>query len=165
MLRGPDGLEAAPGESGEILIRGAHITLGYFDREAATREAIDADGWLRTGDLARLETGGHLRLVGRLKEMYKSGGYNIYPREIEAVLEAHPAVTLASVVGVPDDRWGEVGHAFVVAQGVGADELDAFLRQRLANYKIPKQIWLEPALPTLPVGKIDKAALRRKIVS
>lgn len=165
MLRGPDGAEAAPGESGEILIRGGHITLGYFEREDATREAIDADGWLHTGDLARVEASGHLRLVGRLKEMYKSGGYNVYPREIEAVLEEHPAVTLASVVGVPDDRWGEIGHAFVVAQGVDAEELDSFLRLHLANYKIPKQIWLEPSLPTLPIGKVDKAALRRKIVS
>ncbi|MBO9524176.1 MAG: AMP-binding protein [Nocardioidaceae bacterium] len=152
-------------ESGEILIRGDHITLGYFGREEATREAIDADGWLHTGDLARIEPDGNVRLVGRLKEMYKSGGYNVYPREVESALEEHPAVTLASVVGVPDERWGEIGVAFVVAAGVDGAELEAYLRERLANYKIPKQIRIETELPKLPIGKVDKAALRRAVTA
>lgn len=159
-LGGPGGAEVPMGESGEILIRGNHITLGYFGHEEATREAIDPDGWLHTGDLARIEPDGSVRLVGRLKEMYKSGGYNVYPREVEAALEEHPAVALASVVSVSDERWGEVGVAFVVADGVTSDELDAYLRERLANYKIPKKIRIEAELPKLPIGKVDKAALR-----
>ncbi|GAA2826363.1 class I adenylate-forming enzyme family protein [Kribbella solani] len=164
-IRRADGSTANDGEEGEILIRGEHITLGYFGRPEATREAIDADGWLHTGDLARIEPNGHVRLAGRLKEMYKSGGYNVYPREIESVLEQHPGVSLASVVGVPDDRWGEVGHAFVVAGDVSADELETFLAERLANYKRPKRLWLEQSLPRLPIGKVDKAALRRRIAA
>lgn len=164
VLRRPDGSDAGPGEEGEILIRGAHITLGYFERPDATAEAIDADGFLHTGDLARMEANGHLRLVGRLKEMYKSGGYNVYPREVEEALEQHPGVSHAVVVAVPDNHWGEVGHAFVVTSAVSAEDVLAFARQRLANFKVPKRVWVLEALPTLPIGKIDKAALRRAAI-
>lgn len=161
VLRRADGGLAAEGETGEIAIRGNHVTLGYFGRPDESAQAIDAEGWLHTGDLARRETGGNLRLVGRLKEMYKSGGYNVYPREIEAVLDSHDAVSQAAVVGVPDPTWGEVGHAFVVPSGPEVPDLEKFLREHLANYKVPKRIWVRDSLPTLPIGKVDKAVLRR----
>ncbi|ADB50667.1 class I adenylate-forming enzyme family protein [Conexibacter woesei] len=162
-LRREDGTTARAGESGEILVRGDFITRGYFRRPQETRAAIDADGWLHTGDLAQEEAGGHVRLVGRLKEMFKSGGYNVYPREIETALEAHPAVALAAVVGVPDERWGEVGHAYVTTRAdVSAQELERFAKTRLANYKVPKAFWLESELPKLPIGKVDKVELRRR---
>ncbi|MET7328146.1 class I adenylate-forming enzyme family protein [Nonomuraea sp. NPDC005650] len=157
-LRAQDG---TPGKAGELLVRGDFITRGYFRDPEATRAAIDADGWLHTGDLAVEEPGGHIRLVGRLKEMFKSGGYNVYPREIEAALEEHPAVALAAVVGVPDERWGEVGHAFVVPRApVTEAELREHARSRLANYKVPKVFRLEGELPKLAVGKVDKVRLR-----
>ncbi|MCA2223678.1 class I adenylate-forming enzyme family protein [Nonomuraea aurantiaca] len=160
-LRPPGG--DGDGSAGELLIRGDFITRGYWRAPQATRTAIDDEGWLHTGDLAVQEPGGHIRLVGRLKEMFKSGGYNVYPREIEAALEEHPAVALAAVVGVPDERWGEVGHAFVVAAGpVTAGELRQYARARLANYKVPKVFRLEAELPKLPIGKIDKVELRRR---
>ncbi|PZG39707.1 long-chain fatty acid--CoA ligase [Spongiactinospora gelatinilytica] len=165
-LRRADGLPSAPGEAGELLIRGDFITRGYFRDPAATRAAIDEDGWLHTGDLATEEQGGHIRLVGRLKEMFKSGGYNVYPREIEIALEEHPAVALTAVVGVPDERWGEVGHAFVVARApVTEAELREHARARLANYKVPKVFRLETELPKLAVGKVDKVRLRRLAAS
>lgn len=160
----PNGHAVDPGEVGEIVIRGDFIMRGYFRDPQATRAAIDEGGWLHTGDLAREEAEGHLRLVGRLKEMFKSGGYNVYPREIEVALESHPAVAIVAVIGVPDERWGEVGHAFVVPRSqVTIEELREFCRSRLANYKVPKVFRIESSLPTLPVGKIDKAALRRCI--
>ncbi|GII94622.1 class I adenylate-forming enzyme family protein [Sinosporangium siamense] len=160
-LRRLDGAFAAPGESGELLIRGSFITRGYFRDPEATLAAIDSDGWLHTGDLAVEERGGHIRLVGRLKEMFKSGGYNVYPREIEVALEEHPAVAFAAVVGVPDQRWGEVGHAFVVPRSpVSVAELREHARGRLANYKVPKVFRLEAELPKLAVGKVDKVKLR-----
>lgn len=161
VLRRADVGDVQPGETGEIMIRGDHVTLGYFGRPDDTALAIDPGGWLHTGDLAQLDADGNLRLVGRLKEMYKSGGYNVHPREIEAVLDSHDAVSQAAVVGVPDSTWGEVGHAFVVTAGQDVPELDGFLRARLANFKIPKRIWVRESLPTLPIGKVDKAALRR----
>lgn len=161
-VAGANGAPVAPGEQGEIWIRGDFITRGYFRRPEATAQAIDADGWLHSGDLAVEETGGRIRLVGRRHDMFKSGGYNIYPREIELVLETHPAVALAAVVGVPDERWGEVGHAFLaVRDAVTVDELDRLCRAKLANYKVPKFFHLSDRLPMLPVGKVDKVQLRR----
>ena len=117
-LAAPDGTPVPVGEPGEIQVRGDFIMLGYLNRPEATREAIDEEGWLHTGDLAVARPDGAITLIGRLKEMFKSGGYNVYPREIEIALEAHPAVRLAAVIGVPDPLYVEVGHAFVVAEGV-----------------------------------------------
>jgi acyl-CoA synthetase (AMP-forming)/AMP-acid ligase II len=162
----PDGTEAAVGEAGEIQTRGDHIMLGYWRRPEATREAVDADGWLHTGDLAIRRPDGAITLVGRLKEMFKSGGYNVYPREVEIALEAHPSVHLAAVIGVPDPVYAEVGHAFVmVAPGatVAEDDLRAHCRERLANYKVPKRFTIAADLPLLPIGKIDKQALRGRV--
>lgn len=163
-IAGPDGQSCQVGQEGEIQVRGDFITVGYFNRPDATAAAIDADGWLHTGDIAVRMQDGNIRLVGRMKEMYKSGGFNIYPREIELALEQHPSVRLAALVGVPDPLYGEVGHAFVAVESGNAiteDELRAFCRERLANYKVPKRFFIESALPTLPVGKVDKIALRK----
>jgi acyl-CoA synthetase (AMP-forming)/AMP-acid ligase II len=162
-LASADGTPVPVGEPGEIQVRGDFIMLGYLNRDEATREAIDAAGWLHTGDLAVERPDGAIKLIGRLKEMFKSGGYNVYPREIEIALEAHPAVRLAAVISVPDPLYVEVGHAFVVAEGLGEEELREHCRTRLANYKVPKRFTVARDLPLLPIGKVDKRALRAMV--
>ena len=159
------GQPVAPGESGEVQLHGRHVFPGYLRNPQATQLAFASDGWLRTGDTGTWCADGSLRLAGRLTEMYKSGGYNIYPREIEAVLESHPGVAMAAVIGVPDPLWGEVGHAFVLAnaQEVSAEDLVALCRERLAAYKVPKKIDLRSDLPLLPIGKVDKKQLRNLV--
>jgi acyl-CoA synthetase (AMP-forming)/AMP-acid ligase II len=153
----------ARGETGEIQVRSGHNLLGYWRSREATIAAFTADGFLRTGDLAVERPDGRYRLVGRLTDMYKSGGYNVYPREIEAVLEGHPAITLAAVVAAPDPLWQEVGIAYVVALApITASELAAYCRSLLAAYKIPKRIIVEADLPLLPIGKVDKRVLRAR---
>jgi len=164
----PDGTPLPIGEGGEIQVKGPLIMSGYFRREDATREAFTPDGWLRTGDLGVERPDGNFVFTGRLKEMYKSGGYNIYPVEIELALTAHPAVAAAAVLPVPHPTFQEVGHAFVMPMpgaAVTADDLRAFLRERLANYKVPKTFSMEAALPLLPNSKIDKMALKRRLES
>lgn len=157
----PDGKSLPAGEPGEVQVCGPLVMAGYLNLPEASAEAQTADNWLRTGDLAVFNEDGTVTLVGRSKEMFKSGGYNIYPREVEQVLEDHPAVAAAAVLGMPDDRWQEVGWAFVLVSGsTSAEELAGFARGRLANYKIPKRIILASELPLLPIGKIDKQALR-----
>ena len=151
------------GQVGELQFKAPFLTLGYWRREGATAAAF-TEGWLRTGDLGFRRDDGNVTLVGRKSEMYKSGGYNIYPREIEVLLEQHPAVTMAAVIGVPDELYQEVGHAYVaIRSGQALDEaaLREHCRQHLANYKVPKRFFLRETLPVLPVGKIDKQALRR----
>ncbi|HVS13688.1 MAG TPA: hypothetical protein VMV46_07180 [Thermoanaerobaculia bacterium] len=143
-------------------MRGDFVMRGYLNRPEATAEAIDADGWLHTGDVAVERPDGNWRLVGRLSQRYKSGGYNVDPREIEIALEQHPGIAMAAVVAVPDALYQEVGHAFVLPEPgaeVDEDELRAFLRERLANYKIPKRFFVRAELPMLPVGKIDRVRL------
>lgn len=155
------------GESGEVQIHGPHVFPGYLGNDAATGQALTAEGWLRTGDTGHWTTDGSLRLVGRLTEMYKSGGYNIYPREIEAVLESYPGVAMAAVIGVADPLWGEAGHAFVQAasETVEAASLSAWCRERLAAYKVPKKFEIRAELPLLPIGKIDRKRLRDMIAA
>lgn len=158
-----DGSLAQPGEEGEIVVRGDFIMSGYWRNAAATAEAIDEDDFFHTGDLAVELPDGRYRLRGRLKEMFVSGGYNVFPREIEAVLEKHRAVQMAAVVPAPDALFGEVGIAFVlVGDVVNEDELRTHCRDRLANYKIPKCFVLSRDLPMLPIGKIDKGALKTR---
>ncbi len=150
------------GEAGaqEIQVRGPLAFAGYLNDAAATKAAFTADGWLRTGDLARLNGDGAYILSGRTKEMFKSGGYNVYPREVELALEAHPAVAVAIVVARKDELWGEVGEAFILRRdSLQEEELIAFARARLANYKIPKRVHFVAELPYLPNGKIDRRAL------
>ena len=150
-------------EVGEVQVRGSCVMSGYYGNPRATEAAIDADGWLSSGDLGRIDATGRLFLVGRIKEMFKSGGYNIYPREVEMVLESHPAIALATVVAVPDQVYFEVGYAFLIRKAgckVSEAEIGAFCRDRLANYKIPKGFSIRDSLPMLSIGKIDKVALR-----
>jgi acyl-CoA synthetase (AMP-forming)/AMP-acid ligase II len=155
------GTDAAAGEPArELQVRSRCNFLGYWRNPEATAAAFTPDGFFRTGDLAILRPDGRYRLAGRLTDMYKSGGFNVYPREIELVLEEHPAITLAAVVPTPDPLWQEVGVAFVVTMTpVTGAQLDAYCRTQLASYKIPKRIVIESALPLLPIGKVDKRAL------
>ena len=149
--------------AGELQVRSNTNFIGYFENPQATSEAFTPDWWLRTGDVATADATGVIKLVARMREMFKSGGYNIYPREIEVTLESLPGVAAAAVVEVADARFGQVGHAFV--QPVAGTTLDvatlmAGLRARLSGYKIPKHIVIDPALPLLPIGKVDKQQLR-----
>lgn len=164
-VAGPAGEPLEPGAPGEIQVSGGFVTRGYWNREEATRELFTPDGWLRTGDLAVIRPDGAYKLIGRLKEMFKSGGYNVYPREIEQVIETHPDVAMAAVIGVPDPLYQEVGHAFVMVHP-GKDpapaDLEAHCRAALANYKVPKRFTVAAEFPMLPIGKIDKQALRAR---
>jgi fatty-acyl-CoA synthase len=155
----------APGVLGEICIRGYNVMTGYFDMPDATAAAIDADGWLHTGDLGTMDDRGFIRIQGRLKDMIIRGGENIYPREIEAVLFEHPAVGDVAVTGVPDDRWGEQVAAFVrLAPGAKCteQELFALVREKLAHYKSPRHWRFVGEFPLTPSGKIQKFVLREK---
>ncbi|WP_408591792.1 class I adenylate-forming enzyme family protein [Novosphingobium sp.] len=160
-----DGTPVPLGEKGEIQVRGPYCMSGYFGRPEATAEAFTADGFLRTGDLGVARPDGNFAFVGRLKEMFKSGGYNIYPAEIELALCEHPEIGMAAVLPVQHPVFQEVGHAFIEAEPgrVGEPELREFLRNRIANYKIPKTFSFEAALPKLPNMKIDKQALKRRL--
>jgi acyl-CoA synthetase (AMP-forming)/AMP-acid ligase II len=148
-------------QPGEIQVRSNSNFLGYWQQAAATAAAFTADGFFRTGDLGERRSDGRIRLIGRLREMYKSGGYNVYPREVEAVIEAHPGVATAAVVSVPDPLWQEVGVAYVVPRdSITTQQIEQHCRERLANYKLPKHVVLTADLPLLPIGKVDKRALR-----
>ncbi|MYX45940.1 long-chain-fatty-acid--CoA ligase [Streptomyces sp. SID89] len=163
-VAGPDGRDVAPGEPGEILVSGPHVMTGYWGLPRQTADAFTPDGgWLRTGDVARLDEDGYAYVVDRVKDMYISGGENVYPAEVEDALLGHPAVAECAVVGVPDPRWGEVGRAVVVLRpGARADEagLLAHLHGRLAKYKIPKSVVLVETLPRTASGKLAKPAIR-----
>lgn len=163
-LVGETGGAVAEGQPGEIQMRGDWLFSGYFRRPEATAEAFAPGGWFRTGDLAEVAADGHVRLVGRSKEMFKSGGYNVFPLEVEQALEALDGILMAVVVPVADAMFHEVGYAFVVAAGDGveAGALKERLRQHLANYKIPKHFEIVDALPMLPIGKVDRLSLRRR---
>jgi acyl-CoA synthetase (AMP-forming)/AMP-acid ligase II len=155
--------EAAPGEDGEIQLRGPQVFGGYWHDPAATESAFSPDGWFRTGDIGAVDPPtGHLLIRGRTKEMIITGGLNVYPREVEIALEAHPAVAEAAVAGVPDERWGERVTAWVVVRdGHGFDEagLVAHTRTRLAGYKCPKRVFQLTALPRNHLGKIIRREL------
>jgi fatty-acyl-CoA synthase len=156
-----------PGTIGEICSRGYNTMLGYFEMPEATAEAVDAEGWLHTGDLGTMDDRGYLRIEGRLKDMVIRGGENLYPREIEELLFTHPAVAEVAVLGIPDERWGEE-LAAVVRRAPGADvteqELRAFVRERLAPQKAPKVWAFLDELPLTPSGKIQKFVLRERLV-
>ena len=163
-IASPDGAPVADGETGEIQIRAPYVMSGYFRNPDATREAFTADGFLRTGDLGLRRPDGNLVFVGRLKEMFKSGGYNVYPVEVEQAICEHPAVALAAVVPFDHPTFQEVGFAFVEPKpgmSVTGEEIRAFLKQRIANYKVPKSFVVQAELPKLPNSKIDKMALRQ----
>ncbi len=158
------GMETRIGPGGELLVRGDYVMLGYLDDPAATAEAIDAEGWLHTGDVGVLDADGNLSITDRIKDMYISGGFNVYPAEVEQTLARLEGVVDCAVVGIPDKRLGEVGRAFVVRREppVGPDEpmVAAFLKERLANYKVPKLITFIDVLPRNAMGKVLKTELR-----
>jgi len=158
------GSDTAVGEVGEMWIRGPHVSLGYWNNDEATRATYTEEGWLRTGDLARRDADGFFYIAGRRKEMFITGGVNVYPAEIEAELVAHPSVSDAAVVAVLDERWGEAGVAFVVAGGVDGEALAAYLMTRLARYKVPKRFIFVDALPRTPYGKVVKETLKAQLL-
>jgi acyl-CoA synthetase (AMP-forming)/AMP-acid ligase II len=156
------GVALPPGRTGELQARSRYNMLGYWRRPTETAATLDDDGWLHSGDLAEQRPDGRYRIVGRLREMYKSGGYNVYPREVEAAIESHPAVVMAAVVSRPDPVWQEVGVAYVITRApLTPEEIFAHCRGRLANYKLPKIVSVVRELPLLPIGKVDKVLLRR----
>jgi len=158
-----DGRDAPAGGAGEIIVRGYNVMQGYFNDPAATAAAIDAEGWLHTGDVGVIDDGGNLRITDRKKDMFIVGGFNAYPAEIEGIMLGHPGIAQVAVIGVPDDRMGEVGMAFVVARhGVPLDpaELIGWCRERMANFKVPRNVEVVDALPLNPSGKVMKFVLR-----
>ena len=153
----------APGEEGELLFRGDDVMVGYLDDPDATAEAVDADGWLHTGDIGRVDEAGYLTVTDRLKDVFFVGGFNVYPAEVEQALARLDGVVESAVVGVPDDRLGEVGKAYVVRRAgatLEGDTVVAFLRERLANFKVPREVEFVDALPRNLAGKILKRELR-----
>jgi fatty-acyl-CoA synthase len=158
------GSPALPGQSGELWLRGPHVCKGYWQDPVATAASLDAAGWFHTGDIVRCDEGGFFYIVGRSKDMFISGGVNVYPGEIEAELLRHPAVADAAVIGVPHTTWGEVGVAFVVpketAPPPSSDELKDFLARKLAKYKLPKEFIFVETLPRTAYGKVVKSELR-----
>ena len=160
-----DGRDLPVGEAGELWVRGYAVMQGYLDDPAATAEAIDADGWLHTGDIGTIDARGYLAITDRKKDMYISGGFNCYPAEIEKLLSAHPAIEMAAVIGIADERMGEIGKAFVVLRpGASAnqDSIVAWARVQMANYKVPRHIAFVDALPRNAGGKILRTTLREQ---
>jgi fatty-acyl-CoA synthase len=158
-----EGESCAAGRSGELFIKGVNVSSGYWQRPEETRDAFDQEGWFRTGDIARLDEDGFLWMVDRKKDMFISGGENVYPAEIEGALSTHPHVTECAVVGVVDERWGEVGHLVLVPKPnaeLDLAEVVVYLESRLARYKIPKHLSVMDALPRNGAGKLNKGSLR-----
>ncbi|MGP4016290.1 FadD3 family acyl-CoA ligase [Saccharopolyspora sp. 5N708] len=156
-----DGTPLPAGEPGEVQVRGPNVMLGYLDDETATRQAIGADGWLHTGDIGTLDARGYLTITDRLKDMYICGGFNVYPAEVEQVLARLPGITEVAVVGVPDERLGEVGKAYLVgAPDLSTEDVMAHCRDRLANYKLPRHVEFRAELPHNASGKVLKRLLR-----
>lgn len=159
------GFELRLGERDEVLLRGPNVMLGYLDDPDATAAAIDTDGWLHTGDVGVLDERGYLSITDRLKDMYICGGFNVYPAEVEQALARLPGVAESAVVGMADARLGEVGVAHVVTapgSSLSANEVIAFCRERLANYKVPRAVEFHPALPRNAMGKVLKTQLRKE---
>jgi acyl-CoA synthetase (AMP-forming)/AMP-acid ligase II len=163
IIGGPGGGPLPSGSSGEVLVRGYNVMRGYFEDRGATQAAIDPAGWLHTGDIGSLDADGNLRITDRLKDMFVVGGFNAYPAEIEQAITRHEKVSEAAVIGIPDPRLGEVGRAYVVARPgatVTEEEIIAFCRERLANFKVPRSVRLVSTLPRNASGKVLKFQLR-----
>ncbi|WP_238431325.1 FadD3 family acyl-CoA ligase [Streptomyces cavernae] len=161
----PAGSALPPGSQGEVLVRGFNVMRGYFEDEASTEAVLGPDGWLRTGDIGVLDAAGNLRITDRLKDMFIVGGFNAYPAEIEQVLGLHPDVADVAVIGVPDPRLGEVGAAYVVRRpdsSLTADDLIAWSRREMANYKVPRTVEFVGELPRNASGKVVKGELRSR---
>ncbi len=160
-----DGKEVPRGTPGEIVVRGYNVMRGYFEDPAETAKAIDAEGWLHTGDIGVMDERGYLRITDRIKDMFITGGFNCYPAEIENGMHRHPGIAQVAVIGIPDERMGEVGMAFVVPRpGVALDptELIAWCREQMAHFKAPKRIEIVSTLPTNASGKVLKYELRQR---
>jgi acyl-CoA synthetase (AMP-forming)/AMP-acid ligase II len=156
------------GEAGEVLLRGGSVMAGYLDDPEETAKVLTPEGWLHTGDLGTVDEAGRLRIVGRVKDMFIVGGFNAYPAEIENALLRHPGVQQAAVIGIPDERLGEVGMAFVVVSGeddagaVSGDDIIEWSRGEMANYKVPRAVEIVDALPVNATGKVMKESLRER---
>jgi malonyl-CoA/methylmalonyl-CoA synthetase len=156
------GVEVKLGESDELLVKGGQVFSGYWQNEDASRESFTADGFFRTGDIGELDEDGSLAIQGRIKELIITGGFNVYPREVELVLELHPAVYEVAVAGMPSEKWGEEVTAFVVPKSSGTleeSEVIAFAREQLAAYKCPKRVIAVDALPRNAMGKVQRSTL------
>ncbi|HOD27923.1 MAG TPA: class I adenylate-forming enzyme family protein [Syntrophales bacterium] len=161
-----DHRELPDGEIGEIAVRGPFMFKGYLNKPEATAEVLDRDGWYYTSDLAFKDARGYITITGRKSEMFKTGGENVYPREIEEIIETHPSVLFSAVMGVPDEIYQEVGWAFVMptpGKEVTEEELRELCRSKLANFKVPKKFFVRPLLPLLASGKVSKLALKEEI--
>lgn len=159
------GRECAADEVGELWLKGPNVSPGYWHNEKANADSY-TEGWFKTGDLVRSDAEGYLYVEGRKKEMYISGGENVYPREVEKIIEKHPEVAEVAVVGVPDERWGETGAAFLVAKSaIDEDEIRRHCQQFLAKFKIPKHLFFMEALPKNATGKIDKKTLQKQFIN
>jgi len=157
------GAEVARGQEGEIWVRGYNVMQGYLDDPIATAAAIDTDGWLHTGDVGTMDPREYLRITDRKKDMFIVGGFNCYPAEIESLISAHPGIAQVAVIGVPDERMGEVAAAYIVPRADRPWDLDEFLgwcRANMANYKVPRQVHVVAQLPTTASGKVQRFALR-----
>jgi len=158
------GEETPVNTAGELLLKGPMVTPGYWRNDAATAKAI-VDGWFHTGDMVKADEGGYLFVVDRIKNMYISGGENVYPAEVERVLLSHEAVSEAAVIGVPDEKWGESGRAFVVlhpGRGLSPQDLQAYCKAHLAKFKVPRDVLFLQELPKNDTGKIDRNALKER---
>jgi acyl-CoA synthetase (AMP-forming)/AMP-acid ligase II len=161
----PTGAEVARGEPGEVVVRGYNVMPGYFDDEEETAKAIDSEGWLHTGDIAVMDEQGYLRITDRIKDMYIVGGFNCYPAEIESLMFASGQFAQAAVIGIPDERMGEVGMAYVVpvpGAEVTPESVIAWCRANMANYKVPRVVEVVDSLPTNAAGKVTKFVLRER---
>ena len=159
------GNEVARGEQGEVVTRGYHLMSEYFGDPEATAETIDPDGWLHTGDIGIMDERGYIRITDRLKDMYIVGGFNAYPAEIENLLLSDERIAQVAVVGLPDERMGEVGMAFVVVRAgatITPDEVIAWSREHMANYKVPRHVEICAELPVNANGKVVKFELRAR---
>jgi acyl-CoA synthetase (AMP-forming)/AMP-acid ligase II len=160
---GRDGNDVAPGDPGEVWTRGYAIMKSYFNAPEATKEALTEDGWLKTGDVGVLDEAGNLKITDRIKDMFIVAGFNAYPAEIENIMSRHPDIAQVCVVGVPDDRMGEVGYAYVIPRAAStpaAAEIIAWCRDQMANFKVPRHVELVQRLPLNPSGKVLKFELR-----
>jgi acyl-CoA synthetase (AMP-forming)/AMP-acid ligase II len=158
-----DGSSVPAGTEGELLVRGYTVMKGYFGEESETAATIDADGWLHTGDIGVMDEEGRVRITDRIKDMFIVGGFNAYPAEIENALTQHPGVAQAAVIGVPDERMGEVGAAYIVARAghsLDPDKIISWSRETMANYKVPRQVEIVSELPLNAAGKVLKNVLR-----
>lgn len=159
-----DGTTATTNEVGEIWVKGESVIKSYLD--VKDNASSFSNGWLKTGDIGYLDDENYLHFIGRSKEMYISGGYNVYPMEIETVLNAHPAVNASCIIEVPDETWGEIGIAFIIPENEGSvdeEEIYRYCRERLANYKCPKKVIIQQDLPKTLIGKMDKQKIRKNL--